>query len=152
MNAAHPPGENQFNLRKIVVDFLRVWTAIFYAYNSVLQQSVPQRIQSAVIPHMYSYAPPPTGSDGCSTSSSSPGKYIIQFLLVLRPREQGRIVKNYFFSISNDSTSADGAIPDFLISRAKRPYIFPLLPSCVAPHLIAVTQILMASSYRCCFS
>lgn len=72
-------------LRKIVVDFLRVWTAIFYAYNSVLQQSVPQRIQSAVIPHMYSYAPPPTGSDGCSTSSSSPGKYIIQFLLVPPP-------------------------------------------------------------------
>ena len=70
-------GENQFNLRKIVVDFLRVRTAIFYAYNSVLQQSVPQRIQSAVIPHMYSYAPPPTGSDGCSTSSSSPGKYVI---------------------------------------------------------------------------
>ena len=95
MNAAHPPGENQFNLRKIVVDFLRVWTAIFYAYNSVLQQSVPQRIQSAVIPHMYSYAPPPTGSDGCSTSSSSPGKYIIQFLLVPPPTGSRGSV-NYF--------------------------------------------------------
>ena len=101
MNAAHPPGENQFNLRKIVVDFLRVWTAIFYAYNSVLQQSVPQRIQSAVIPHMYSYAPPPTGSDGCSTSSSSPGKYIIQFFIVPPPIGSGG-VKKIIYSLNEE--------------------------------------------------
>ena len=55
-------------------------------------------------------------------------------------------ILNYFFSISNEVISGEGEMPDFLIIRAKRPYIFPLLPSLTAPYLIAAPQMLIASS------
>ena len=64
-----PEGKHYFpapakldNYFGIAVDFLRVWTAIFYVYKSKLLQSIKQRLRLNSIPRMYSLAPPPTGS------------------------------------------------------------------------------------------